>query len=67
MGHDGWMQEVIHWLNQPELEADEMWEREGARLSGASLRQWWGSWSRELRQARWEERQLGWEGSFRLV
>lgn len=31
MGHDGWMQEVIHWLNQPELEADEMWEREGAR------------------------------------
>lgn len=39
----------------------------GSEVSGALLRQWWGSWSRELREARREERQLGWEGSFRLV
>ena len=43
-------------------------EGEGeSEVSGALLRQWWGSWSRELREARREERQLGWEGSFRLV
>lgn len=36
MGHNREMQEMLHWLNQPDL----VWEEE-CRVSGSLLRQWW--------------------------
>lgn len=31
VGHRGWMHQITHWLNQQDLVADWMWEKEAPR------------------------------------